>query len=119
MAFDFFYWLGLGTTIFALALLLVGGLGDYLKNIFNLQQKHILVMAIGCFLSVVPYVRTAKTQSVSCLMQGSLGIICIYMSSSRAENGKGNPASYRRAVDIHASSSTKIIEKSPCKCILF
>ena len=54
--FDFFYWLGLGTTVSILALLLVGGLGDYLKNIFMLQQKHIIVMVIGCLLSVIPYV---------------------------------------------------------------
>lgn len=66
MAFDFFYWLGLGTTVFALALLLVGGLGDYLKNIFNLQQKHILVMAIGCLLSVVPYVSVQAVHYYKC-----------------------------------------------------
>lgn len=57
MFFEFFYWLGLGTTVFSLALLLVGGLGDYLKNIFMLQQKHLMVMVIGCLLSVIPYVR--------------------------------------------------------------
>jgi len=48
--------LGWSTTLFILAMLLVGGLGDYLKNIFMLTQEHILVMAIGSVISAMAYV---------------------------------------------------------------
>lgn len=56
MCINFFYMLGMSTTMFILALLLVGGLGDYLKNIFQLTQNNILVMVIGCLLSAFAYV---------------------------------------------------------------
>ena len=56
MCINFFYMLGMSTTLFILALLLVGGLGDYLKNIFMLTQNNILVMVIGCLLSALSYV---------------------------------------------------------------
>lgn len=56
MFLNFFYMIGFSTTLFIVGLLLVGGLGDYLKNIFNLKQTNILVLAIGCLLSALPYV---------------------------------------------------------------
>lgn len=56
MFINFFYMLGMSTTLFILALLLVGGLGDYLKNIFMLTQNNILVITIGCLFSALPYV---------------------------------------------------------------
>lgn len=56
MMLNFFYMLGMSTTLFISAMLLVGGLGDYLKNIFKLTQTNILVMVIGCLLSVISYV---------------------------------------------------------------
>lgn len=67
MCINFFYMLGMSTTLFILALLLVGGLGDYLKNIFMLTQNNILVMVIGCLLSSLSYVshNTAATYSPS------------------------------------------------------
>lgn len=65
MALSFFYMLGMSTTLFILALLLVGGLGDYLKNIFMLTQNNILVMTIGCLLSVIAYVSIGRASSQS------------------------------------------------------
>ena len=58
MFLNFFYMIGMATTLFILALLLVGGLGDYLKNIFSLTNNHILVIALGNLLSSLSYVST-------------------------------------------------------------
>lgn len=65
---EFFYMLGMSTTLFILAMLLVGGLGDYLKNIFKLTQINVLVMAIGCTVSVIPYVSITIHLSCTCHM---------------------------------------------------
>lgn len=80
MLINFFYMLGMSTTLFILALMLVGGLGDYLKNALMVTQNNILVMTIGCLLSVFAYVSVWLVCSTGSVCESSQTQLYSYRS---------------------------------------